>query len=445
MESSQDADNTNEAMSLKSPQNHVLGPTSISNGDRFSQYWEEVPICQKTSLLLSRTPQREWITPNSGKKRVHNLSRCSPGSSHHDKMSTIFQDAGRALNPAITPRPSMANARRFRTSPFATRKSRIRPIDADNGEHSPHPEDSLHEVKARNQIGRLLISSTPLPDENGAAVENESCDDAKGSSRQLISQMNYPTGVHLIQPVGSGRAGPTAREAKDSQLKSVEVVYPDLTTMRAPAAYTSPDAVLGTKALGQDLHPSTSRVENWLMDVFDHGQPDPAKSPASSGISMARSALLPGAALSSRHPRCQSPYSESSYLAPGQFDQPPFSRGYFTEPPNRKIPRVSPAQRKSPRNPEQQIIIYEDETSNQLPELSPSVERYRKGCGPKRKRCVSYWDTDILPELAIPPREPMEPVEGNQRQALGELTSLTRAKAFAEGVEDAQFDFEVHL
>ncbi|MCJ1411959.1 hypothetical protein MMC19_006051 [Ptychographa xylographoides] len=31
--------------------------------------------------------------------------------------------------------------------------------------------------------------------------------------------------------------------------------------------------------------------------------------------------------------------------------------------------------------------------------LSPGVERYRKGQGPRRERCTSYWDGDIVPKI----------------------------------------------
>ncbi|MCJ1383654.1 hypothetical protein MMC17_006768 [Xylographa soralifera] len=36
--------------------------------------------------------------------------------------------------------------------------------------------------------------------------------------------------------------------------------------------------------------------------------------------------------------------------------------------------------------------------------LSPGVEKYRKGKGPRRERCTSYWDGDIVPEFP-PARE----------------------------------------
>ncbi|MCJ1395373.1 hypothetical protein MMC18_008257 [Xylographa bjoerkii] len=40
-----------------------------------------------------------------------------------------------------------------------------------------------------------------------------------------------------------------------------------------------------------------------------------------------------------------------------------------------------------------------DEGAEALP-LSPEVERYRKGRGPRRERCTSYWDGDIVPEFS---------------------------------------------
>ena len=42
------------------------------------------------------------------------------------------------------------------------------------------------------------------------------------------------------------------------------------------------------------------------------------------------------------------------------------------------------------------FTIHEDHISEALAQLSPDVERHRKGRGPKRERCTSYWDEDIL-------------------------------------------------
>ena len=42
------------------------------------------------------------------------------------------------------------------------------------------------------------------------------------------------------------------------------------------------------------------------------------------------------------------------------------------------------------------FTINEDHISEALAQLSPDVERHRKGRGPKKERCMSYWDEDIL-------------------------------------------------
>ena len=51
----------------------------------------------------------------------------------------------------------------------------------------------------------------------------------------------------------------------------------------------------------------------------------------------------------------------------------------------------------SERIPSHDYTVHEDDLSAALATLSPSVQRYRKGrCSPKRTRCASFWDTDIL-------------------------------------------------
>ena len=42
------------------------------------------------------------------------------------------------------------------------------------------------------------------------------------------------------------------------------------------------------------------------------------------------------------------------------------------------------------------FTIHEDQLAEALAQLSPDVERHRKGKGPRRERCMSYWDEDIL-------------------------------------------------
>ncbi|KAI4189527.1 MAG: hypothetical protein LQ346_005098 [Caloplaca aetnensis] len=102
--------------------------------------------------------------------------------------------------------------------------------------------------------------------------------------------------------------------------------------------------------------------------------------------------------------------------------------------PKRKKGRLSPI-RKSPVDGDQDFIIYEDEASENRVELSPSVERFRKGRRPPRERSGSYWGQDILPGLKDLPKE-MEDMEDmgeakNGRLVLGDLPSLiTHQKEF---------------
>lgn len=42
------------------------------------------------------------------------------------------------------------------------------------------------------------------------------------------------------------------------------------------------------------------------------------------------------------------------------------------------------------------FTIHEDQLAEALAQLTPDVERHRRGRGPKRERCLSYWDQDIL-------------------------------------------------
>ncbi|KAL8758034.1 MAG: hypothetical protein Q9184_004045 [Pyrenodesmia sp. 2 TL-2023] len=65
------------------------------------------------------------------------------------------------------------------------------------------------------------------------------------------------------------------------------------------------------------------------------------------------------------------------------------------------------------------FIIYEDETSEDHIELSPSVERYRKERRPQRQRYGSYWDKDVLPGLKDLPNEMDKEKDG--RRVLGDL------------------------
>ena len=124
-------------------------------------------------------------------------------------------------------------------------------------------------------------------------------------------------------------------------------------------------------------------------------------------------------------------------------------QSYLSLPPKRKKPRQSgegmPAHPKSGED----FTIHDDQIVDALAQLSPDVELRRKGRRPKRERCVSYWDEDILPPSS--PSLSMEmdmssvPVRKGQR-VLGEsqrTAEMTREKPFTAEAENAAFQFQV--
>lgn len=94
------------------------------------------------------------------------------------------------------------------------------------------------------------------------------------------------------------------------------------------------------------------------------------------------------------------------------------------------------------------FTIHEDQVAGALAQLSPDVERHRKGRGPRRERCASYWDEDILrPGLQSVPMD----VDGGGKMArkgkrmLGGMEQADGSrteKKFGEEVGSAKFQFE---
>lgn len=82
------------------------------------------------------------------------------------------------------------------------------------------------------------------------------------------------------------------------------------------------------------------------------------------------------------------------------FAHPLTPQGSLSLPPKRKRARVdridSSKEEKEIPTPRRDFAIHEDQLAEALAQLSPDVERQRKGRGPKKERCMSYWDEDIL-------------------------------------------------
>ena len=127
--------------------------------------------------------------------------------------------------------------------------------------------------------------------------------------------------------------------------------------------------------------------------------------------------------------------------------------GHLNQPPRRKKARTN-LEPTAQASTTKDFTIHEDQLVDALANLSPDVERHRKSRRPRRERCVSYWDDDILsPESschpsANPPSSPMDVDVGKSlrkgREVLGESSmsnELCTEKPFIDEAEDAGFDF----
>ena len=135
--------------------------------------------------------------------------------------------------------------------------------------------------------------------------------------------------------------------------------------------------------------------------------------------------------------------------SPLPFPHPLTPQGHLSLPPIRKRPRYGNETISAHSKSGKDFTIHDDQLAGALAQLSPDVELRRKGRRPKRERCVSYWDEDILS-----PSSPCLPAEtevnsGSIRKGkrvLGESQStaeLTTERPFFAEAEDAKFHFQV--
>ncbi|KAL8762562.1 MAG: hypothetical protein Q9184_001470 [Pyrenodesmia sp. 2 TL-2023] len=333
---------------------------------------------------------RQKATPNIGRRRAPpDLTRRTPGSSHHAHISAIFEDAASAVHHISTPRLLSVPAKKLPVLPTKPSSGRTRIQEPLNGTDAS------------------LTNSLP-------AV--------------------YPE----VEPPSSGYGSPTVKKSLNPQPAIDEVVYPDLTDLSSSVVRRHFTAVNHTPTCESELRSAIPGIENWLDDVREssplddnhHASLPPTPSPLK----------IPVVSKQDGSTEMYSSGAERSCRILTRSGRRLISRGRLPSPPKRKKARVSPIKMSS-ANRDQDFIIYEEETSEDHVELSPSVERYRKGQGPKRQRCGSYWDKDILPGPKDLPNEMDEEKSG--RRVLGDLPSLTKAKGFVEGVENAKFNFSV--
>ena len=135
-----------------------------------------------------------------------------------------------------------------------------------------------------------------------------------------------------------------------------------------------------------------------------------------------------------------------------QFAHPFTTQGHFSVPPKRKKARVNKeatSDMKPVSTSPKDFTIHDDQLVDALAELSPLVERHRKGKAPKRGRCVSYFDEDIIQVGFLEEHNGKENGGGvsstSGKKVLGESKQsvvLMKEMPFLEGIKDTTFELD---
>ena len=217
-------------------------------------------------------------------------------------------------------------------------------------------------------------------------------------------------GVPLILPFPCSYAEKTLRSDIDTWLNGVAEAAPSGLSSSQKQFYDSRDLFITDAPFSQSI------ASNLSSPIKDRATPSKLKqdmqsrSRASSdkeNISPSKYPSSPTRPLAQNlRARTPSRFCQTNTQAtippikPLHFTHSSTPKGHLSLPPQRKRARVDEtassrggAEMPTPRR---DFTIHEDQVAGALTQLSPDVERHRKGRGPRRERCASYWDEDIL-------------------------------------------------
>ena len=316
--------------------------------------------------------------------------------------------------------------------------------------------DSLEEM-SRGDDGREPISS-------GFATPSASCSQPARTPDEII----YPEfGQWQLPPSPSGEdslvlSSPTAEETQSAKITSWLHSLPKssggidpITRQQGSSMEGVPLNVLTPLQKASRIRPRTPQRQSPTLKPEEGRQ---SRSGASSNKENVSPSKLTPSPARSRIPQTTTPSRFRSSNIPASaettatlhFTHPQTPQGHLSLPPKRKKFRVGGEVKPDPpRSGSKDFTIHDDQLANALAQLSPDVELRRKGRRPKRDRCVSYWDEDILPSgspclpakteaSSVPMRKGKEVLSESQHTA-----ELTKEKPFAAEAENAGFDFQV--
>ena len=424
---------------------------------------------------LMKIPQKA-AAPNSAQKRrqLPDLSRSVPSPGHRAKMSSIFQDASTTLQALASPPCRRSpNIKRSRLPLSQARNTRFGSASQVNVEPSLSPFDGIEEDdRISSEFVTPSKNPPPLtePPEESQYPSMAAWQLPQSLSIASVGSSPASNNQYTLSSLDTIGTDPPPRLNPDAQgtwidswldgiSESTENEAPsdpqqDINEVRIPVAqgthlslvatsYQSsqkPGTAPSTKPLGSPraLFQTLSNKENI--------------SPVKSSPSPTSSSPIPQyiASTPSRFRTIKNGVPPS-LTGTRRFDHPLSPQGHLSLQPKRKRARLdvnvinnSKAASKAGKD----FTIHDDELVQALAELSPLVERHRKGCGPKRERCRSYFDEDFVQNISPGAYRDKQNNNGivlkNETKVLCESeqsAELTRSKPFAEEAGTASFDF----
>ena len=402
------------------------------------------PIVDPISSNLSNTTRSRCPLPfGSSVRGADNNNRHEDGGSSHSRSSAC----------ASTP-PDVAFEQTFPTPlPFYLTPNHQSP---DNMAKEPLSSGFTSPAKprSRSSSGRLILPQSLTPD-----PQDDDCHSTHG--------------VPLVLPVRGGGKDMVNNYQVDSWLDKVLELSPPHTDHPAFKEFTN--QTIGTPSLlvagGSPWSQTPAKLDrsrdtpcsklslSKLVSNKENIPPSTAAKPWSN-IASPSAGTIGHQSITPVNPQASdqssSNFSDSSLglARPGPTSLSPITRaphGLLHLSPKRKKAKVAASIKQKQKEPgSSSFTICEDESADVLAELSPVIERHRKGRGPKRGRCPSYYDQDILPQFS-PLNDKGAKKDGKEevkirkgRKVLRDTKNsaeLTKARAFDEAAENAEFEF----
>ena len=385
-----------------------------------------VPLSQARSIHIDNPCQKDKMIA-SGLGSPSKISRCSDSSPKSNRASSVVPchqaSGGGQRHPTPTPLPKLDGAT------FMTFTGHSRDVDpgfdaictGDPLKVNSTSSSSRIDEKAKEPISsgfETPIAPTPgfveSPKDvtypilvNWRSLRSSFHASCLGSDDEDLHSTH---GVPLILPFHP----PSAAEAQRSHIDTWLNEVVEATTCgfsNSPTEFDDTEDLIMNDAPPQSIVPEARSPIQSRASLSSSGQKMQSGSRASSdkeNVSPSKN--------SSSHTRPSVPHLQTSALSQScqnnphpvlqvtkalRFAPPVTPQGNLRVPPRRKRARVdkvdSSKEVKELPSPRINFTIREDQLTGALAQLSPDVERHRKGRGPKRERCMSYWDEDIVP------------------------------------------------